>query len=78
MIETAAEHAKRPLIIVSSGELGEWKNELEFELKRILDLATTWEAVVLIDEADVYLEERAATSDKMDRNGLVAGTIVPP
>ena len=36
----------------------------------ILDHATSWNAVLLIDEADVFLEER--TNHDLQRNGLVS------
>ncbi|KAJ7269329.1 hypothetical protein B0H12DRAFT_33079 [Mycena haematopus] len=44
--------------------------DLERELKRIFDLAHTWKAVLLIDEADVFLAERTLTD--VHRNALVS------
>ena len=40
------------------------------ELRKCLQYATTWQAVVLLDEADVFLEARRDNSP--DRNALVA------
>lgn len=57
--ETVAEFSHRPLYIVSSGDLGTDSSTLDQRLSRILDMASTWKAVLLIDEADVFLERRA-------------------
>lgn len=43
---------------------------VEKNLQAGLDLATGWNAIVLIDEADVFLEQRS-TSD-LERNSLVS------
>lgn len=45
----------------------------EYNLKRILQYATLWKAIVLLDEADVFLEARNPTADgSSNRNSLVA------
>ncbi|KAK7019025.1 AAA family ATPase [Favolaschia claudopus] len=59
-----------PCMLVSSGDLGTSASHLERELTRILDLAHTWRAVLLIDEADVFLEKRTLTD--VHRNALVS------
>lgn len=68
--ESVAEHTQRPLYIVSSGELGTNPAKLEENLSRILDVATIWKAVLLLDEADVFLESRSL--DDLERNSLVS------
>lgn len=68
--ETVAEYTKRPLYVISSGDLGTDSTHLEKSLSRALDLATTWKAVLLIDEADVFLERRESRDVK--RNALVS------
>lgn len=45
---------------------------MEDKLIKWFRLAEKWGAVILIDEADVYLERRQATDLK--RNSLVSGT----
>jgi len=67
--EAVAEFLQRPLYSVSAGELGTEPSELEEALRTILDIASTWNAVILLDEADVYLEQR----DEKDiiRNAMV-------
>ena len=44
-------------------------------LKKALQYATTWKAIVLLDEADVFLEEREDGKNS-DKNSLVAGKII--
>ena len=68
--EGIAELLKRPLYMVSAGELGTDPRTLEAELNRILDIAHTWGAILLLDEADVFLEKR--TIQDIHRNALVS------
>lgn len=68
--EAVAEFTRRPLYIVTSGELGSNPSAMETELGRVLDLAKTFRAVLLLDEADVFLEQRS-THDLI-RNALVS------
>lgn len=67
--EATAETLKRPLYSISVGELGTNPETLENRLKQILDLASAWKAVLLLDEADIYLEARA--SGDVIRNSMV-------
>lgn len=68
--EAVAEKLQKPLYMVSAGELGTTVGALEQNLQDILEIAATWGAVLLIDEADIFLETR----DKHDvvRNSMVA------
>lgn len=68
--EATAEELARILYKVSLGELGSSVERLESALTRILSLAERWNAVLLIDEADVFLERR--TSENLARNAVVA------
>ncbi|KAG2115511.1 P-loop containing nucleoside triphosphate hydrolase protein [Suillus clintonianus] len=68
--EAVAERLKRPLYVLSSLELSTKPAILEKKLGDILKLATTWDAVVLIDEADVFLEQRSL--HELERNALVS------
>jgi len=67
--EAIAEELKRPLYSISVGELGTNPDSLESTLREILDVATVWNSVLLLDEADIFLEER----DEKDivRNAMV-------
>ncbi|KAJ5661410.1 uncharacterized protein N7477_009026 [Penicillium maclennaniae] len=62
--EGIAELLKRPLYMVSAGELGTDSRTLEAELNKILDIAHSWGA------ADVFLEKR--TIHDIHRNALVS------
>ena len=68
--ESVADHVERPLYILNSGELGVTPESVELNLRNALKLATAWNAVVLIDEADVFLEQR--TVQDLNRNCLVS------
>lgn len=65
-----AEYVHRPLYMVSSGDLGVTSTSLDHELTRIMDLTSTWRAVLLIDEADVFLERRSLHD--LHRNAMVS------
>ncbi|KAJ6506201.1 P-loop containing nucleoside triphosphate hydrolase protein [Mycena vitilis] len=69
-VEATSEHLRKPLYIVSAGELGTTPAELDRELTKIFSLIPVWDAVVLIDEADVFLQKRK-TAD-VERNAMAA------
>lgn len=52
-------------------DIGTKEVRVEQELLRWFDIAEAWNAVLLVDEADVFLEQRK-TRD-LARNGLVSG-----
>ncbi|KAF8244243.1 P-loop containing nucleoside triphosphate hydrolase protein [Wilcoxina mikolae CBS 423.85] len=68
--ESVADHCKRPLFHVCAGDLGASSSSVEQGLGDALQLATTWNAIILIDEADVFLERRSVHD--LERNGLVS------
>lgn len=59
----------RPLWSLSVSELGTTPKELEQTLFKVLDIAAAWRAVLLLDEADVYLERRVSGAD-LTRNAM--------
>ncbi|KAG0576785.1 hypothetical protein KC19_5G107500 [Ceratodon purpureus] len=61
--ESIAEKLHRPLWSVSVFELGVKPKDLEKKLTEILDIASQWRAVLLLDEADVYLKKRTTNAD---------------
>ncbi|MCO5570861.1 hypothetical protein L7F22_024590 [Adiantum nelumboides] len=61
--ETLAETLHRPLWAISAFELGQEAGELEIHLRQVLSTALRWRAVVLLDEADAYLERRTSNVD---------------
>jgi hypothetical protein len=70
--ELVAEQTKRPLLKLSTGELGAWGERISHELKKLLTYASIWHAIVLIDEADVFLEARKSGPEQFEQNNLVA------
>lgn len=68
--EGIAEFLKCPLYAVSAGDLGTESHMLEMELQKIMDIAHSWGAVLLLDEADVFLEKRQ--HQDVHRNALVS------
>jgi SpoVK/Ycf46/Vps4 family AAA+-type ATPase len=69
--ESVAEVAKRPLYHISAGELSTDVRSLETELRKIFQMGARWNAVVLLDEADVLMSKRTARD--LRRNSVVAG-----
>jgi hypothetical protein len=53
---TVSEHLKRPLYQVGTYDLGTSVSSLEIRLKESLSACAGWGAILLIDEADVFLE----------------------
>jgi hypothetical protein len=56
---------------MSAGDLGTVPKEVELALDRALTLCGLWNAMLLLDEADVFLGAR--TDSDLARNELVAG-----
>ena len=55
---------------ISAGELGTTVEKLEAQLPLIFQRADKWNAVLLLDEADVFLEQRSLHD--VHRNALVS------
>ncbi|OMP85740.1 Proteasome-activating nucleotidase [Diplodia seriata] len=68
--ESVAEIAKKPLYRVTCGDIGTEPREVEKYLQKVFHLGKIWDCVVLLDEADVFLEQR--TLSDLSRNALVS------
>jgi hypothetical protein len=68
--ECVAEFTSRPLLSLTCGDIGTDESSVEESLNKWFKLAEIWGAVMLIDEADVYLERRSV--NELTRNGLVS------
>jgi SpoVK/Ycf46/Vps4 family AAA+-type ATPase len=64
-----AELIKKPLYPITCGALGETVTEIESRLNHHLALASRWDCVVLLDEADLFLARRSRES--YERNSIV-------
>lgn len=62
--ESVAEKLRRPLWAVSLAELHAHGDagELESRLRQIFEIAQWWQAILLVDEADVFLARRSAAA----------------
>ncbi|KAK6206838.1 P-loop containing nucleoside triphosphate hydrolase (ATPase) [Colletotrichum tabaci] len=69
--ECIAEFTRRPLMILTSSDIGTDPKQVEHNLTSNFKRAMSWGAVLLIDEADVFMERR--TTSDLTRNSLVAG-----
>ncbi|CAI7596682.1 unnamed protein product [Penicillium pancosmium] len=68
--ESVAEVMKVPLYILSAGDLGTSSDAVESKLKDIMSMIPRWGAIILLDEADVFMEARDTIDLK--RNELVS------
>ncbi|KAL6799935.1 P-loop containing nucleoside triphosphate hydrolase protein [Trichoderma sp. SZMC 28012] len=68
--ESVAEIAKKPLYRVTCGDIGTSAQDVENYLEIVLHLGKTWGCVVLLDEADVFLQQRELYN--LERNALVS------
>ncbi|KAL4910400.1 hypothetical protein BDW74DRAFT_186410 [Aspergillus multicolor] len=68
--EAISEESQRPLYSVSAGELGTNPADVDSRLTLILELSQRWNAILLLDEADVFLQARNDTD--VIRNALVS------
>jgi AAA+ superfamily predicted ATPase len=66
--EVYSEVMRRPLYKVQSSQLGTSAKDLEDELKTVLQRAERWGAILLIDEADVYIRARG---EDIEQNAIV-------
>jgi SpoVK/Ycf46/Vps4 family AAA+-type ATPase len=68
--ESVAELAEKPLYRVTCGDIGTEPRQVEEYLEQVFYLGKTWDCVVLLDEADVFLEQRSLSN--LPRNALVS------
>ncbi|KAF2966102.1 hypothetical protein GQX73_g7478 [Xylaria multiplex] len=68
--EVVAEKSRVPLYAMSAAELGTAPDGVEKALEASLGLCHLWNAILLLDEADVFLGARS--SDSIARNELVS------
>ena len=68
--ESISEYLHKPLYSITVGELGTTPDKLETKLTEILEIAYAWNAIILLDEADIFMEKRAAND--LIRNAMVS------
>ncbi|TKA77498.1 hypothetical protein B0A49_00788 [Cryomyces minteri] len=70
LLHGVAEIAEKPLYRVTCGDIGTDPVKVEQYLESVFLLGRIWDCVVLLDEADVFLEQR--TLSDLQRNALVS------
>ncbi|KAF1956039.1 P-loop containing nucleoside triphosphate hydrolase protein [Byssothecium circinans] len=70
--ESVALMAGKPLLSVGVSDIGIEGDKVEANLQKIFYLAGKWEAVLLFDEADVFLEARGEGENDLQRNAMVS------
>lgn len=68
--ESVAEQMKVPLYIMAAGDLGLDPRSVEMKLQDVMSMCSRWGAILLLDEADVFLEQRDL--HQLERNKLVS------
>ncbi|SPO07769.1 related to TOB3 (member of AAA-ATPase family) [Cephalotrichum gorgonifer] len=68
--EAVAMENRKPLFVITCGDLGLTPGNVESSLKNVFRLAHLWNCVLLLDEADVFLSQRSKSD--MKRNALVS------
>jgi replication-associated recombination protein RarA len=69
-VECVADYTRRPLVYLTVADIGTDEVLMETNLSRWFTVAASWQAVILIDEADVFLERRQGAN--LQRNSLVS------
>ncbi len=67
--EAVSEVTHRPLYMISAGELGKLE-DVDARLDTVLTICRKWKCVLLLDEADVFLQTRSLID--LERNALVS------
>lgn len=65
-----AEYTRRPLLQVTCGDIGQDAEVVEQRLEDHFQLAHRWGCVMLLDEADVFLQKRS--KEDLARNAIVS------
>ncbi|EME41364.1 hypothetical protein DOTSEDRAFT_55206 [Dothistroma septosporum NZE10] len=70
--ESVADRLRLPLYALDANQLGKCNDydpdTIEEELNKVFKLAATWDAVLLLEEADAFLEPRVDDDDARERN----------
>jgi SpoVK/Ycf46/Vps4 family AAA+-type ATPase len=71
--ECIADYTERPLLALTCSDIGVKPEAIETNLLKWFKLAENWGCIMLIDEADIYMEQRQIQD--IERNHLVAAFI---
>jgi SpoVK/Ycf46/Vps4 family AAA+-type ATPase len=71
--EAIAQELEKPLLSITSADMGLRAEDVESKLSHIFRLADRWDCVLLLDEADIFLSAREKKDSSLQRNALVSG-----
>lgn len=69
--ECVAKLTRRPLLRLTVADIGTNEKVMEYNLGEWFQRGSDWGAIILLDEADVFLEKRQIRD--LQRNSLVSG-----
>ena len=72
--EATSEHVRKPLYVVGAGDLGVTAAEVDQALDRTFDIATSWKAIILIDEVGFCTRKLGYLVSNCSIGGCVHGT----
>jgi hypothetical protein len=72
--ECVAKYTRRPLLRLTVADIGTDERQMEDILGEWFQRGADWGAIILIDEADVFLEKRQVKD--LQRNSLVSGELM--
>ena len=67
--EAIGEELRRPILVIAVSDLGTDPTNVEIRLGSFLRTAEKWDSIVLLDEADIFLEQRGRQD--IFRNAMV-------
>jgi hypothetical protein len=70
-----AKFTRRPLLRLTVADIGTDERDMEDNLGEWFQRGADWGAIILLDEADVFLEKRQVKD--LERNSLVSGNTKP-
>jgi hypothetical protein len=73
-LESIADYCQKPLFRIDAGTLGTSPKSVEEGLKKAFQLAERWNSLLLLEEADVYLEQRR--SRNLTHNGVISAKAI--
>ncbi|KAJ4174400.1 hypothetical protein NW754_004817 [Fusarium falciforme] len=73
MVEAIADRLRRPLYHLQADDLGTEVASLGAKFQRASKMASAWNAIILLDEADIFIARREPRD--VERNGLVCALL---
>ena len=70
--ESVAAFARKPLLPITCGDIGQTARDVDANLRTFFHAARRWGCILLIDEADIFLEKRDRSGSSIERNALVS------